>query len=852
MTNRMSYSGAFFFMACFFLSPAIFSQGTQDDYRRAAELRDRAREKVFRDRIEPQWIDTNHFWYRVTTGKQEHQFILVDASSGRRKLLFDHSRLAQALSDRLGSPVMAEALPLSNLRVEADLSKVEFTAHRRRWRCDLSSYVIEPANRDAVPAPALPPLRPVPTASRTTGAETEVLFVNASSETVRLFWRNPQGQRVPYATLPAGGEHRQHTFGGHVWEVTDLQTRSLVGFIASDVSSNATIGESPPEIERSPPTEESHRSPDGLWHIRFENHNVVLRAIQPAEEELTEYLLTQDGTPDDAYAGPVHWSPDSKQFVVLQTRTPQKRLVNTIESSPNDQLQPRLHTFEYAKPGDPIDHPRPRLFDVATRQNIPISETLFPSPWSIQDLTWDRDSKRFTFLYNQRGHQLLRVIAVDTRGAASTIIEETSPTFIDYHAKYFCERLEESNEILWMSERDGWNHLWLYDATTGKVKHQVTRGEWVVHEVIEVDRAQRQVWFMAGGVRPEQDPYYSHLCRVNFDGSGLTILTEGDGTHDVTFAPHQQWFIDTWSRVDQPPVIELRRTSDGQRVCILEQTDIQSLLATGWTIPERFVTPGRDGMTNIYGVIIRPSNFDPAKRYPIVEQIYAGPHDAHVPKAFQLLIGQHAMAELGFILVQIDGMGTNWRSKAFHDVCYRNLADAGFADRIAWIREAAKTRPWMDLDRIGIYGGSAGGQNAMRALIDHHDFYSVAVADCGCHDNRLDKIWWNELWMGFPLGPHYEMSSNAVQAHRLQGKLMLIVGELDRNVDPASTMQVVSALQKADKDFDLVVIAGAGHGAAETAYGSRRRSDFLVRHLLHVEPRSAPPPSANQNEADTR
>jgi dipeptidyl aminopeptidase/acylaminoacyl peptidase len=195
------------------------------------------------------------------------------------------------------------------------------------------------------------------------------------------------------------------------------------------------------------------------------------------------------------------------------------------------------------------------------------------------------------------------------------------------------------------------------------------------------------------------------------------------------------------------------------------------------------------------------------------------------------------MAELGFVVVQIDGMGTNWRSKAFHDVCWKNLGDSGFPDRIAWLRAAAKTRPWMDLERVGIYGGSAGGQSALRALLAHGDFYDAAVADCGCHDNRMDKIWWNEAWMGWPIGPHYVEQSNVTQAHRLTGKLFLIVGEVDRNVDPASTYKVVDALIRADKDFDLLVVPGHGHGAAGTSYGRRRQADFFVRHLLGVEPR---------------
>jgi len=347
-----------------------------------------------------------------------------------------------------------------------------------------------------------------------------------------------------------------------------------------------------------------------------------------------------------------------------------------------------------------------------------------------------------------------------------------------------------------------------------------------------VDKEKRQVWFRAGGIRPEQDPYYIHYCRVNFDGTSLTILTEGDGTHKAQFSPDRRFFIDTWSRVDLPSVNELRRSEDGQRVCRLEEADTAQLLATGWRPPERFVAKGRDGVTDIYGVIHWPQKADPAKKSPVIESIYAGPHDSFVPKSFRASYGQDELTKLGFVVVQIDGMGTSNRSKKFHDVCWKNLGDAGFPDRILWMKAAAAKYPRIDLTRVGIYGGSAGGQEALRALLAFGDFYKAGAADCGCHDNRMDKIWWNEQWMGWPIGPHYEEQSNVTQAHKLQGKLLLTVAELDKNVDPSSTMQVVNALIKADKDFELIVFPGAGHRAGSSPYGRRRRNEFFARHLL--------------------
>jgi dipeptidyl aminopeptidase/acylaminoacyl peptidase len=342
-----------------------------------------------------------------------------------------------------------------------------------------------------------------------------------------------------------------------------------------------------------------------------------------------------------------------------------------------------------------------------------------------------------------------------------------------------------------------------------------------------------------GGYVPGQDPYYIHYARVNFDGTGLTLLTEGDGTHRVEYSPDGRFLIDTYSRVDLPPVTELRRVEDGKLVCLLEKADASALLATGWKMPERFVAKGRDGRTDIYGVIIRPTNFRAGRRYPVIESIYAGPQSSYTPKAWSANYGEmQELAELGFIVVQMDGMGTSNRSKAFHDVCWKNLADAGFPDRILWLKAAAKTRPWMDLTRVGIYGGSAGGQNALGGLLFHPEFYKVGCADCGCHDNRMDKIWWNELWMSWPVGPWYAEQSNVTNAPKLKGKLLLLVGEMDTNVDPASTMQVVNALIKADKDFEMLYVPGSGHGAAGIPYVRRRMNDFFVRSLLGVEPRA--------------
>jgi len=574
-------------------------------------------------------------------------------------------------------------------------------------------------------------------------------------------------------------------------------------------------------------------SPDGKWEALVRNYNLAIR--EKGKSEIVP--LSFEGSEGNYYAtGLIVWSPDSAKIAAYRIRPGFQRQIHFIESSPSDQLQPKHSVMDYAKPGDVLDLQQPVIFHVASRKQIAVDNALFPNPYQLSRPVWRRDSNAFTFEYNQRGHQVFRVIEVSAEsGNARAVISEEPKTFFCYSSKRFRHDIADGREIVWMSERDGWNHLYLYDGLTGKVKNQITKGEWVVRGVEKVDEEKRQIWFTASGMYPDKDPYFLHYYRINFDGTGLTAFTRADANHSVAFSPDMKFYVDTYSRVDMPPVSELHRTEDARLVAEIERGDISALTAAGWRAPEVFVSKARDGKTDIWGIIVRPSNFDASKKYPVVEQIYAGPHGSFVPKSFFSAGPVMALAELGFIVVQIDGMGTNNRSKAFHDVSWKNLADAGFPDRILWHKAVAAKYPYYDITRVGVYGHSAGGQNALGALLFHGDFYKAAVSSCGCHDNRMDKIWWNEQWMGWPIGPEYIACSNVENAHRLKGKLLLSVGELDNNVDPASTMQVVNALVKAGKTFEFLVLPGQGHSNGG-AYGDRKRADFFVRHLLGKEP----------------
>ncbi|HET9983171.1 MAG TPA: prolyl oligopeptidase family serine peptidase [Longimicrobiales bacterium] len=793
------------------------AQGTLEDYRRASHVLDGLSDLAVNVAEPPTWIDAGRFWYRksVTGG---NEFVLVDAATGAKRPPFDHARLASALSSAADTGYTAVTLPFSDFSFADGESAVEVEARGSRWRCTLAAY--------------------------------QCTRVGAA--------REPDG----FGARGRFGRPRTFRSAGEEDEPPTPSTACLPPEAATGRGAAARgPGAGPRFGDGARAAVTSCISPDGRLEAFVQNYNVAVRPARRPEArrptrpagfrgvvpaEPPDYaMLSYDGSEGDAYQlMSIRWSPDSKRLVAYRRRPGYDRMVHYVLSSPADQLQPRDTAIFYRKPGDVLDVIEPVLIDVESRKATPVDNSLFPNEYQISQAVWRKDGHAFTFEYNQRGHQVYRVIEVDAAtGKARALISEEVGTFFFYRpvgnptdsGKKWRFDVDDGREILWMSERDGWNHLYLYDGATGRVKNQVTRGPWVVRAVDSVDVAKRQVYFRASGMIPGQDPYFMHYYRINFDGTGLVKYTEADGNHALYWSPDGAYYVDMYSRVDLPTVMELRRVSDMRRTP-LEKGDMSAMLATGWRPPEVFTARGRDGKTDIWGIIVRPTNFDPSRKYPVVEQIYAGPQGNFVPKSWGGGLNLQPMAELGFILVQIDGMGTNNRSKAFHDVAWKNLGDAGFPDRILWHEAVAAKHPWYDITRVGLYGTSAGGQNAMGGVLFHPEFYKAAYANSGCHDNRMDKIWWNELWMSWPLGPQYEASSNVVNAHRLQGHLMLVIGEFDTNVDPSSGYQVVNALIQAGKVFDLLVVPNGGHGAGGE-YAIRKRNDFFVHWLLG----SAPP-----------
>ncbi len=713
------------------------------------------------------------------------EFLVVDPAKGTRAPAFDHAKLAVALTAVANTKYEAGTLPFTDITLGDDQS-VTFNANGQRWKCATSG-----------------------TSCASIGA----------------------------ATATAGGGRGGRGGGG----------RGGFGGRAESLS------------------------PDGKRAVFIRDWNLWVRDVATRQEK----QLTKDGVKDYGYATDnagwtssdrpiVKWSPDSKKVATFQQdqrKTGELYLVSTTAGHPT------LRAWKYPLPGDenvtmiervvvdvgsanvvrfqmPPDQHRSSLCDdVACRGD-----------W--EDVQWSPDGAAIAFLSTSRDHrhEQLRIADAAT-GAIRDVLEEKVDTFFESgNGAVNWRYLPKSNEVIWFSERDNWGHLYLYDLPTGKLKNRITTGEGNVTQLLRVDEDTRTLFFLGVGLEKGRDPYFQHLYRIGMDGRNRALLTPEDANHSVTLSPSGKYFVDSYSKPDAPPVA-LARDNTGKLTATLERADISKLLEAGWKPPIPFTVKARDGKTDLYGLMYQPTNLDPNRKYPIVNHIYPGPQTGSVAgRSFSPARGDcQAIAELGFIVVEIDGMGTPWRSKKFHEAYYGNMGDNTIPDQVTGMKQLAGRYPFIDIDRAGIYGHSGGGNATAAAMFHFPDFFKVGVAQAGNHDNRLYEDDWGEKWQGLlkktPDGTNYDNQANQNTAMNLKGKLLLAHGTMDNNVPPNSTLLVVDALIKANKDFDLILFPNRTHGFGNEAYMVRRRWDYFVRNLLGAEPpsgyelRQPPPPT---------
>ena len=594
-------------------------------------------------------------------------------------------------------------------------------------------------------------------------------------------------------------------------------------------------------------------SPNKEWVAYVKEHDLYLRYAATGEivrltrdgEESWDYAtpipslrpMVAQGTQDVKQRPAVFWSPDSSKLVTYRMDTRNAGRFTNLQFVPPGQLRPKAFSVVYPLPGEVLPKADPVIFDVQKGRRIdvktPSLEVQFQGGPGFE---WFPDNKTIYYEAEERGEKAIELRTVDSEtGEQKVVVREKSDHYVDPGETFF-RFLHVSEEILWSSERGGWNHLYLYDQKTGALKNQVTRGPWVVRSIVAVDEKSRRVYFLANGREKGEDPYQTHLYSIGLDGNNVTALTPSNANHTVSLSPDHFCFVDNSSRPDLPGEVILRSVKDGSQIRVLEQTDASELLKENWKFPEAFQGKAKDGATDLYGLIWRPSNFDATKKYPIIEMVYTGPQAFFVPKTFgAALRGLQSVAELGFIVVMVDGRGTTGRSRAFHEFSYRNLGGA-FEDHVAMIQQMAARYSYMDATRVGIFGTSAGAYGAAHAMLAFPDFYKVGIAISGDHDARLDKAWWNELYQGFPVGPDYAEQSNVTMADRLQGHLLIEHGDVDDNVHVVETMRFADALMKANKDFDMLIVPNMYHGEGGNLYLVRRRWDYFVRNLLGVTP----------------
>ncbi len=657
-----------------------------------------------------------------------------------------------------------------------------------------------------------------------------------------------EADRLPFQTfaLTEDGKSMTVTVRGAGWRC------DLTAYQCTGTGTGAARSVSPPP--------NSSVSPDGAWAVFIRNHNLWAKALDASAREVQ---LTTDGIADFGYATDnagwthsnnpiVSWSPDGKRLATYQHDGRGVRDMHLVSTNVG---VPRLESWKYPIPGDsvifrisrvvidlPVDGAAPRVvrFDMPVDQHRSTVSDHIACGGTICDVQWTEDGTQVAFISSSRDHKQAWLRLADAAtGTVRTVLHETSSTQIGdaSHPEDLWRVLPATKEFIWWSDRDDWTHLYLHDLATGRLKNRITTGTGNVSAIVRIDEKARQIWFMAQGREPDRDPYFQHFYRIGFDGKGLTLLTPDVGNHTVSLSPDGRYFTDTYSTPSTPPVTVLR-DRNGKLVQALERADVTALLASGWRAPIPVTVKARDGQTDLHGLMYVPTHLDSTKKYPIINHIYPGPQAGSVgTRSFVPARGDNqALAELGFVVVELDGMGTPGRSKTFRDFYYGRMNDNTIPDQVAGMKELAQRHRFIDIDNVGIWGHSGGGFATAAAMFRAPDFFDVGISESGNHDNRNYEDDWGERYQGLLVkngnSDNYAAEANQTHAANLKGKLFLIHGMMDDNVPPYNTTLVADALMKAGKDFDMLMLPQARHGfGADSPYIMRRRWDYFVQHL---------------------
>ncbi|MEP7345489.1 MAG: prolyl oligopeptidase family serine peptidase [Gemmatimonadaceae bacterium] len=771
-------------------------------YDRAANfLRESAGKFILNASVQPHWRQgkRERLTYRKELGDGRYAFVQIDAATGTRSPAFDQTVVAAGLSKAMGKSVDPTVLPFSDYD-ETGATEIRFDAEGKAWTCSTAS--------PACTGVAAPTLAPNEVAS-------------------------PDGQWVAYV------DHYNLWVRSRDGTTRFALTTDGVQHNAYAVATELSIGAD---------------NADGKDHAAVDSNGRHIGLTSPTE---------------------VAWSRDSRRLLTHRLDERNVRETVIVQSTPTDGTQrPIATSWRMAMPNDPvIPMSEQWVFDVAERTGRRVSLDPMPTPfWThvqAKEAWWSADSRRIYDFVKSRYNKSMTLYVVDpASGQATKLISEAGKTFVEgaeIGGRPMVYPLA-NGDVIWFSERDGYGHLYLYDGTTGALKRRLTEGPWTVRNVLHLDEARGAIYVAGNEREPGRDPYFRMVYRVGLADGKVTPLTPEDADHAVRsaqesvlselsplfgrtpaesrgFSPSGRYFIETQSRTEQPSRTVLRDVEkDGKVIAEIEHADITRLAALGFTPPERFSALAADGKTVLYGNLLRPSNFDASKRYPVLDAIYPGPqHSVAVPNfevtVFHAMTAQ-AYAELGFIVVLVDGRGSQGRSKAFHDESYSGLGQAGHIDdHVAVIKELARRYPYMDLDRVGIYGTSGGGYASTHAILTYPDFFKVAVSDAGNHDQRGYLSVWGETYNGPESGDNYLAAANPTLVANLKGKLFLLHGDMDINVSPYLTLQLVDALIKANKEFDMLIVPNAGHGTAlRQGYALRRAWDYMVRNLMGATP----------------